>query len=502
MRLIQIQKKDNVAIPPDTAPGGTVFENGLVALETIPQGHKVALVQLIKGSAVIRYGSVIGYLKKDVRPGQWINEDMLELPGMPDLENMGWGTDINSRLPVPPVKNFCGYDIPGARFAGIRNILGIMPAVHCVNGVLNNAVDRMKKELLPQFPNVDDIVVLNHIYGCGVAINAGEARIWIRSLHNLMRNPNFGGQLMTVALGCEKLTPDMLLDAGENTAENLVVLQECRGYKSMIDSLMNMAESKLAVLDKRRRTELPLSKLCIGMQCGGSDAFSGISANPAAGYASDLLVSGGATVMFYEVTEVRDGVRFIAARCADENTAKKLADEMRWFDNYLEAGGVDRESNTSPGNKEGGLSNIVEKTLGSIAKSGTAPIAEVLSPGEWPSRSGLVFAATPASDIVCGPQQLASGMVLEVFMTGRGTPYGLAAAPVIKVSSRTLMKEMWDDLIDINAGTIIEGKETIEETGQRIFNMIIDTASGKYKPWAERYRLFNDMAVFNPGPIT
>ncbi|MCL2478745.1 MAG: UxaA family hydrolase, partial [Treponema sp.] len=383
-----------------------------------------------------------------------------------------------------------------------RNILGIMPTVHCASGVLNRAVERMKTELLPKFPNVDDIVPLNHIYGCGVAINARESGLWIRSLKNMMRNPNFGGEIMTVALGCEKLTPDMLLDAGENNAENLVILQECRGYKTMIDSLMSMAEKKLERLNNHRRAELPLSRLCIGMQCGGSDAFSGISANPAAGYASDLLVGAGATVMFSEVTEVRDGVHFIAARCIDEKTAKKLADEMRWYDRYLEDGGVDRESNTSPGNKKGGLSNIVEKTLGSIAKSGTAPVSEVLSVGERPSGGGLVFAATPASDIVCGPQQLASGMVLEVFMTGRGTPYGLAAAPVIKVSSRTLMKEMWDDLIDINAGTIIEGKETIEETGLRIFNMIIDTASGKYKPWAERYRLFNDMAVFNPAPIT
>jgi galactarate dehydratase len=299
-----------------------------------------------------------------------------------------------------------------------------------------------------------------------------------------MRNPNFGGEIMTVALGCEKLTPDMLLEAGENTSENLVTLQEHKGYNAMIDALMGMAEKKLERLNKRRRTELPLSKLCVGMQCGGSDAFSGISCNPAAGYASDLLVSAGATVLFSEVTEVRDGVHFLAARCADEGTAKKLAAEMRWYDDYLEAGGVDRDANPAPGNKQGGLSNIVEKALGSIAKSGTAPLVEVLSIGELPTKNGLIFAATPASDIVCGPQQLASGIVMQVFMTGRGTPYGLAAAPVIKISSRTEMKEAWDDLIDINAGTIVEGRETIEEVGIRLYNMIIDTASGRYQPWA------------------
>ena len=514
-RLIKIQKKDNVAIPVINVAKGSALEincdltesavsseNRLIALNDIPQGHKIALYPLKKNDAVIRYGVIIGYIKQDVQAGAWINENMLELPDLPPLEDIPWGTEINKELPSAPRKTFMGYEIPGARFAGIRNILGIMPSVNCASGVLNVAVDKMRSELLPKYPNVDSIVPLNHIYGCGVAIKAREAHIWIRSLRNIMRNPNFGGELMVVALGCEKLTPDMLLDAGENTEDNLVTLQNCSGFSAMIDALMIMAEKKLERLNRRRRSELPLSKLCIGMQCGGSDAFSGVSCNPAAGYASDLLVNAGATTLFSEVTEVRDGAHLIAARCVDEIAAKKLIAEMRWYDAYLESGGVDRDANPTPGNKKGGLSNIVEKSLGSIAKSGTAPVMEVLSPGERPSKQGLIFAATPASDIVCGPQQLASGMVLEVFMTGRGTPYGLATAPVIKVSSRTLVKELWDDLIDINAGTVIDGKETIEDLGIRLFNMIVDTASGVYKPWAERYKLYNESAVFNPAPIT
>ena len=501
-KLIQIQKNDNVAIPVQDVPKGTTLENGLTALNDIPLGHKIALCHLRKGDAVIRYGIAIGYMKQDARAGSLINEDMLELPDLPSLKNMPWGTDINAILPSAPRKTFMGYDIPGTRFAGIRNILGIMPAVQCACGVLNIAVEKMRIELLPKYPNVDDIVPLNHLYGCGVAIKARDAYKWIRSLRNIMRNPNFGGELMVLALGCEMLTPDMLLDSNENTNENLVNLQDCKGFSAMIDAIFNMAEKKLQKLNKRQRVELPLSRLCVGMQCGGSDAFSGISCNPAAGYASDLLVEAGATTLFSEVTEVRDGAYLIAARCLDAVTAQKLADEMRWYDAYLGEGGVDRDANPSPGNKKGGLSNIVEKAMGAIAKSGTAPVVEVLSPGEQPTKQGLVFAATPASDIVCGPQQLASGMVMEIFMTGRGTPYGLAAAPVIKVSSNTKLKELWDDLIDINAGTIIDGTETIEETGGRLFNMIIDTASGIYKPWAERYKLYNELSVFNPAPIT
>ena len=238
------------------------------------------------------------------------------------------------------------------------------------------------------------------------------------------------------------------------------------------------------------------------MQCGGSDAFSGITANPAAGYAADMLVKAGATVLFSEVTEVRDGIEFLAHRAVNDQVGCALAREMRWYDNYLESGGADRSANPTPGNKKGGLSNIVEKAMGSIAKSGTSPIVEVLSPGERPTRHGLIYAATPASDIVCGPMQLASGITLQVFMTGRGTPYGLAAAPVVKVSSSTNLKEMWPDLIDINAGTIATGDATIEEVGTELYKFILDVASGRKQSFAEKWKLYNDLCIFNPAPIT
>jgi galactarate dehydratase len=269
-----------------------------------------------------------------------------------------------------------------------------------------------------------------------------------------------------------------------------------------VQAIVDMAEVKLKRLNERKRETLPLSDLIIGMQCGGSDAFSGITANPAAGYASDMLVKAGATVMFSEVTEVRDGVYLLAERVIDEETGKKLAREMKWYDNYLEKGEVDRSANPTPGNKKGGLSNIVEKAMGSIAKSGTSPIVEVLSPGERPTKKGLIYAATPASDIVCGPMQLASGITLQVFMTGRGTPYGLAMAPVVKVASRTNLKDSWNDLIDINAGTVATGDATIEEVGTELFHFIVDVASGRKKSWAEEWKIYNDLCIFNPAPIT
>jgi len=360
----------------------------------------------------------------------------------------------------------------------------------------------MKKELLPKYPNVDDITAVKHQYGCGVAIAAREAHVPIGMIRNLAHHPNFGGVIMAVGLGCEKLQFDQIYDPEEINDDNIIILQKKHGFDDMINSLMEMADRKLAILNERKREELPLSELCIGLQCGGSDAFSGISANPSAGYAADMLVKGGATVMFSETTEVRDGVQHIAARCLEESTKDKLVSEMKWYDQYLASQDVDRSANPTPGNHAGGLTNIVEKSMGSIAKSGSSPIVEVLSPGERPTECGMIFAATPANDFFCGTSQMASGACLQVFMTGRGTPYGLAMIPVIKVCSRTDLKEMWGSLIDINAGVIETGEATVPEIGTELFNMIIDCASGRRKPAAEEYGIKNDICVFNPAPLT
>lgn len=345
-------------------------------------------------------------------------------------------------------------------------------------------------------------MAVTHPYGCGVAINAPMAEIPIRAVANLIRHPNFGGEIMVVGLGCEKLTYDKVLPQEDITPENVLTLQDCPGHDAMMEAILKMADKKLQKLNQRKREELPLSELLIGMQCGGSDAFSGITANPSAGYAADMLVRGGATVMFSEVTEVRDGVAMLAARCVDAQVRDRLAQEMKWYDDYLEAGGVDRDANPTPGNKKGGLANIVEKAMGSIAKSGTSPIVEVLSPAQKPSRHGLIYAATPASDIVCGPSQVASGIGLQVFMTGRGTPYGLEISPVIKVCSRNEMKEHWFDMIDISAGDVATGKATIADVGTEIFHMILDVASGLKKPYSDQYGFHNDLCIFNPAPIT
>src|SRR5690606_11951190 len=255
----------------------------------------------------------------------------------------------------------------------------------------------------------------------------------IRTLRNISLNPNFGGEIMVVSLGCEKLQPERLLPPGvvpravpgrmgssaasDDSTLDVVCLQDDAhvGFMSMVESIMRQAESHLQRLNARKRETVPASELVVGVQCGGSDAFSGVTANPAVGFCTDLLVRAGASVVFSETTEVRDGIAQLTARATSTEVAQAMIREMAWYDAYLKRGSVDRSANNTPGNTKGGLSNIVEKAMGSIVKSGTAPISGVLAPGEKLKAKGLTFAATPASDFICGTLQLAAGMNLHVF---------------------------------------------------------------------------------------
>jgi galactarate dehydratase len=391
--------------------------------------------------------------------------------------------------------------------------------VQCVAGVTSFAVQRIKAELLPRFAHVDDVVALEHGYGCGVAIDAPDAIVPIRTLRNISLNPNFGGEVMVVSLGCEKLQPERLLppgsiklvdsrNAGKASAPDptldVVCLQDDAhiGFMSMVESIMRQAEHHLQRLNARRRETVSASELVVGVQCGGSDAFSGVTANPAVGFCTDLLVRAGASVLFSETTEVRDAIDQLTSRAANPEIANAMIREMAWYDAYLKRGSVDRSANTTPGNKKGGLSNIVEKAMGSIVKSGSGTISNVLAPGEKLTRKGLTFAATPASDFICGTLQLAAGMNLHVFTTGRGTPYGLAAVPVIKVATRSELARRWHDLMDVNAGTIADGDATIEQVGWELFRLMLDVASGRKQTWAEKWKLHNALVLFNPAPVT
>ncbi|HKX44857.1 MAG TPA: galactarate dehydratase [Burkholderiaceae bacterium] len=518
---IKMHDRDNVAIVANDGglPAGTAFPDGLTLREHVPQGHKVALVDIAADAPVRRYDVVIGHALKDIAAGSWVHERLLKMPDARGLDGLPKATA--QRAPMPPLAGYTfeGYRNPDGS-VGTRNILAITQTVQCVAGVTEFAVQRIKAELLPKYPNVDDVVALEHTYGCGVAIDAPDAVVPIRTLRNISLNPNFGGEVMVISLGCEKLQPERLLPPGtiplvdeRNVADvgasaetelDVVCLQDDAhvGFLSMIDAILRQAEEHLERLNTRRRETVPASELVVGVQCGGSDAFSGVTANPAVGFCTDLLVRAGASVMFSETTEVRDGIAQLTSRATTPEVADRMIDEMAWYDAYLARGSVDRSANTTPGNKKGGLSNIVEKAMGSIVKSGSAPISGVLSPGEKLRSKGLTYAATPASDFICGTLQLAAGMNLHVFTTGRGTPYGLAECPVIKVATRSDLARRWHDLMDVNAGRIADGDATIEEVGWELFHLMLDVASGRKKTWAEQWKLANALVLFNPAPVT
>ncbi len=518
---LRMHPDDNVAIVANEGglPAGCVLPPGrpgagLTLRDSVPQGHKISLEPIAAGAPIRRYQVPIGYAREAIPAGSWVHEKLLRMPEARALDALPMAS-----VQAPVASPLEGYSFEGYRnpdgSVGTRNILAITTTVQCVAGVVSLAVQRIRSELLPRYPHVDDVVGLEHSYGCGVAIDAPDAVIPIRTLRHISLNPNFGGELMVVSLGCEKLQPQRLLPPGSfpivdgrapDQAPHTVCLQDAQhvGFMSMLDDIVQSARPHLERLNARRRETVPASELVVGVQCGGSDAFSGVTANPAVGAMADLLVRAGATVMFSENTEVRDAVEQLTGRASSQAVAQAIVRELDWYDRYLERGRVDRSANTTPGNKAGGLSNIVEKAMGSIVKSGSASIDHVLSPGEKLRRDqrGLVFAATPASDFICGTLQLAAGMNLHVFTTGRGTPYGLAECPVIKVATRSELARRWHDLMDFNAGQIADGELDIEAAGWALFHLLLDVASGRKKTWAETWKLHNALVLFNPAPIT
>ncbi|MDP3176355.1 MAG: UxaA family hydrolase, partial [Spirochaetaceae bacterium] len=311
--LIKVDPSDNVAIV-GTAGGleaGTTFPDGFALVDRVQEGHKVALRAIGRGEPILRYGQVIGRAVAPIARGEWIDESRVEMPQAPGLDDLPLATAVPARRQPLEGFSFQGYRNPDGS-AGTKNLLGINASVQCVAGVVDVVVRRLKEEVLPKYPNVEGIVALEHNYGCGVAIEAPEAVVPIRTLQNLALHPNLGGELFVVGLGCEKLPPGRL--ARESASADIVSLQDRRGFADMTSELMRRAEEHLKRLDARRRTVCPASDLVVGLQCGGSDALSGVTANPAVGFAADLLVRAGGTVLFSEVTEVRDAIHLLTPR--------------------------------------------------------------------------------------------------------------------------------------------------------------------------------------------
>ena len=504
--FIRVHDRDNVAIivASEGAAPGVDAASGFTVRDRIPQSHKVALSAIQTGEPVIRYGQTIGLANRSVAAGEWVREDDLSLPAAPALDQMALATAVPKPLPALEGFTFEGFKNADGS-VGTRNILGITTTVQCVAPTVDYAARRINAELLPRFPNVDDVVAVTHGYGCGIAINAPGAAVPISTLKYISTHANFAAHPLVVSLGCEKLQPTRLFEsilpmlAQES---NVVRLQDERGFAASVSAIMEAAEKRLAELNRRHRETVPAAHLSVGLQCGGSDAFSGVTCNPAVGFAADLLVRAGASVFFSEVTEVRDAIHLLTPRASQlPMSAANFWRRCAGMTNISRAAEQTEARIPRPATNAVVWRILSRKRWAQSPRRERRAIMDVASQGQKVNSKGLVFAATPASDFICGTQQLAS-MNLHVFTTGEGSPYSLSLVPVVKVSSRTALAEKWHDLIDIDAGRIATGDATIEQVGWELFHFMLDVASGRKKTWGEHWGLGNALVPFNPGPIT
>ncbi|TQS73074.1 altronate dehydratase [Rhodobacteraceae bacterium] len=470
--LMILDPEDTVAVVlSDMATGEVRHE--LTALEPIPRGHKIARRAMAAGDVVVKYGQVMAVASQDIAQGAHVHSHNCALPdGHSDQ------AAIKGTLPPAPARTtFMGYPRPDGR-AGTRNFIGIMASVNCSTTVCDAIAAEANRTLLQEFPNVDGFAPIVHDQGCGMA-NQGEGfDALVRTLKGYRDHPNFGGVLI-VGLGCEvnQLT---LYKPTEWTKERFQTfnIQEVGGSRSAVRRALELLRPIAAAANADTRTEQPVSKLTLGMQCGGSDGFSGITANPALGVASDMLVAAGGTSILSETPEIFGAEHLLIARAAPE-TGQKIRDMITWWRDYADKNGASLDNNPSPGNKKGGLTTILEKSLGAVAKGGLSPLAGAYAYSERISQHGFVYMDSPGYDPVAATGQVAAGANLIAFTTGRGSCFGAKPAPSIKLASNSDLARSMSEDMDIDCGVVVERGVSLPDMGQKIYDLLLDVASGQ-----------------------
>jgi altronate hydrolase len=479
--VIRLHPDDGVLIARSSLPPGMVVADGVTTVERIPAGHKVAIKPIAVGEPVRRYGQIIGFATVPIAPGQHVHTQNC---GMGDFaKDYAYGVDVK------PVPNF---DLP-ATFEGIRradgrvatrNYIGILTSVNCSAHVAGIVADMFKKNPftgdnpLADFPNVDGVVALTHKTGCGMTQDEPLALLR-RTLGGYARHVNFSA-VVVLGLGCEVNQIGGLMQeqklAGRLRAMDI---QEVGGTRKTVEAGIAFVKEALTDANKVKREPVPASELTVALQCGGSDGYSGVSANPALGAASDLLVAHGGTVILSETPETYGAEHLLTRRAVSREVGEKLVGLMRWWEEYTKREGAEMNANPSPGNKAGGLTTILEKSLGAMAKAGSTNLVDVLNYAEPITKKGFVFMDTPGYDPVAATGQVAGGANLVCFTTGRGSVFGCKPAPSIKLATNTPMYKRMEDDMDVNCGTILDGEETVQQCGQRIFELMLKTASGQ-----------------------
>ncbi len=453
----------------------------VVARELIGRGHKVAIRPIPAGCEVKKYGQVIGLAIQDIEPGSHVHLHNLAM--LPSEHEHQFSVDAEERgmLPEAERRTFLGYD-RGIGGAGTRNFIGVISSVNCSATVSRYIADYFNRlGGLDGFPNVDGVVALTHGAGCALNTKSEGYRLLIRTIQGYARHPNFGGILM-IGLGCETNQIAPILEhyrMEEGDRLRTMTIQQHGGTRKTIDAAIRIIGEMLPGVNAAKRTVQPLSKLKLALECGGSDGYSGISANPALGHASDLIVRNGGTTVLSETPEIYGAEHLLTRRAVTPAVAEKLLQRIEWWRDYTARNGDELNNNPSYGNKLGGLTTILEKSLGAVAKGGSMPLKAVYEFAEPVTEQGFVFMDTPGYDPVAVTGQVAGGCNVICFTTGRGSVSGFRPSPCIKISTNSEMYEHMKEDMDLNCGGIVTGEETIEAAGCRIFEDVIAVASGK-----------------------
>jgi altronate hydrolase len=457
------------------APGDDV---GIVLDEggPVPRGHKVALRDIPQGAPVRKYGQVIGAASAPITAGEHVHTHNLRFA--PELRGDS-ATDVHARNAAAaegPVPVFEGYVRADGR-VGTRNYIGIVTSVNC-SATVAKLIAREAERRLGDFPNVDGVVALTHGTGCGMAAEGEGPDILRRTLHGYAEHPNFAA-VLGVGLGCEvNQLADLKLTAGPNPAAALTI-QEAGGTTAAVRAGLEELARMLPAANEARRVPVPVSRLILGLNCGGSDGYSGITANPALGAAVDMLVGYGGTAVLAETPEIYGAEHLLIARAATPAVGDAIRERISWWERYAAASGGTLDANPSPGNKAGGITTIAEKSLGAIAKGGTTPLRAVYRYAEPVTEAGLVFMDTPGYDPVSVTGIVAGGAQLVCFTTGRGSVFGCKPSPSIKLCTNSQTYRHMTGDMDVNCGEIADGTATVQEMGQRVFDLIVATASGQ-----------------------
>ena len=479
--VILLGDDDNVAVARHAVEAGVALDiagETVITRQAIPPGHKVARVDIAAGSVVLKYGQTIGIASTDIAAGDHVHVHNVGMSGSD--HDLAVGKTFRPTSVVAAPTTFQGIVRQNGQ-VGTRNYLGVISSVNCSATVCRHIADAFKGEALADFPNVDGVVAITHGSGCGMGGNGEGLELLQRTLRGYAEHANFAGVLI-IGLGCEVNQIAPLIDTLSRREPGLfatLTIQEEGGTRETIEQGKVLLRDMLVLANQVKREPVPLKHLVVGLQCGGSDGYSGISANPALGAAVDLLVKQGGTAILSETPEIYGAEHLLTSRAASTEIADKLMRRLHWWEDYAALHGGDLDNNPSPGNKAGGITTILEKSLGAVAKAGSTGLMEVLEYAEPVTAHGLVFMDTPGYDPVSATGQVAGGANLICFTTGRGSAYGCAPSPSLKLATNSALWQRQEEDMDINCGEIVDGTASIEDMGRRIFELILATASGQ-----------------------